>query len=96
MPKVEVDLIDAITLYDAKSALVDNLANHIKRDTHPILRNQNTALLGICHSLGKMERDLELLHSKLQPILRGMSEDALDTREGASGRFGRVCRTAET
>jgi hypothetical protein len=68
------DGINSITIHQAEAALQKNIAN-FKPDTHPILHNQNIALMGICHSLSKIERDLEILHSKLQPVLNLIIDD---------------------
>lgn len=78
-PVLRRDGFNDVSLFEAQNALQANIAI-FKPDTHPILRNQNIALLGICHSLGKLERSLDLLHNKLQPILREMSEDTIDVQ----------------
>jgi hypothetical protein len=69
-----------IGLYEAKAALQENVKS-LKPDTHPILHNQNIALLGICHSLENLERDVALLHSKLQPVLKAIGDDEAEWRE---------------
>lgn len=67
--------LDHVSIHEASRALQENVREHLRQDTHPILRNQNIALLGICHSLEKLTRDVEILHSKLQPILKSIIDD---------------------
>ncbi len=70
-----------ISIYEATRALQENVRDHLKQDTHPILRNQNIALLGICHSLERLARDVEILHSKIQPVLKEIINDQHTTQD---------------
>ena len=58
-----------------------NGRNCSRRETMPILKNQNVALIGICDCLERMSRDLDMLHSKLQPILKSLSDDQEDWQQ---------------
>jgi hypothetical protein len=74
-------MLNKVTLLDAKSALEENVRDHINSRTMPILRNQNIALIGICNCLERMERDLEYLHAKLQPVLKEILDDQQDWQQ---------------
>jgi hypothetical protein len=73
------------SLLDARLALEENVRKHFKRETHPILWNQNVALLGICDCLERLERDVNLLHAKLQPILKELIADQHDWQSHTRG-----------
>jgi hypothetical protein len=64
-----------MSLDQAKIGLTENVRKHLAKDKHPILWNQNAALLQICDSLERLERDVHLLHAKLQPLLKEVIED---------------------
>jgi hypothetical protein len=74
-----------MSIFSAKQALEDNLRKHLTSDKHPILWNQNAALMGICDSLERLEKDMELLHRKLQPILKELVEDQHDWQQWTRG-----------
>ena len=74
-------MVDKVSLFDARMALEENVLQHINSKTMPILKNQNVALIGICDCLERMSRDLDMLHSKLQPILKSLSDDQEDWQQ---------------
>jgi hypothetical protein len=44
------------------------------------------ALIGICDCLERIERDLEFLHAKLQPVLREILDDQQEWQHMVRGR----------
>jgi hypothetical protein len=74
-----------MSIMDARLALTQNLQKHLNKDKHPILWNQNAALLAICDCLEKLERDVHLLHAKLQPLLKEVIEDQHDWQNRTRG-----------
>lgn len=74
-----------MSLYEAKSALEENVRKHLNPKAHPILWNQNAALLGICDALDRLRDSVDLLHNKLQPILKELVEDQHDWQRMTRG-----------
>jgi hypothetical protein len=70
-----------VSLADARQALQGNQAL-LDPETNKISHNHNIALLGICAELERISKDVERLHAKIQPILRYLSEDNNDWRDG--------------
>jgi hypothetical protein len=71
--------IESAGLGDAKRALEENLSllDLIK---HKSARNMTIALAAIVRSQAKMQNDIDLFHSKLQPILKYLEEENADWR----------------
>lgn len=63
-----------VSLFQAEKALEEN-RRLLGQETHKIAHNMNEALLHLCQALQRMNDDMELLHRKLQPILKDMEED---------------------
>lgn len=70
---------ETITLYDAKKALEENLGL-LDPATHKTVHNLTIALMGIARGLERLQNDHELLHNKLQPILKYLEEENGDWR----------------
>jgi hypothetical protein len=70
----EIDFMVPVSLYDARSALEENL-RLLPPDKYRPAANTNKALLGICDALERLKEDVGLLHNKLQPILKELSDD---------------------
>jgi hypothetical protein len=66
-----------MSLYNAQMALREN-ARLFASDKNQAAKNTNTALLGICDALERLKDDVALLHNKLQPILKELSDDQDD------------------
>lgn len=75
-----------VSLSEAKCALADNDMRHISAESHPILRNLNTALFGICDALERMSHDVGLLHQKLRPVLKTIADDQFDLHQWTIGQ----------
>ncbi|TAL77320.1 MAG: hypothetical protein EPN75_13255 [Beijerinckiaceae bacterium] len=69
-----------ITLYQAKQALEENL-NLLSPATHKAVHNLTIALMGIARGLERLQNDHELLHNKIQPILKYLEEENNDWRD---------------
>ena len=77
-------LPDDVNLFQAKQALQEN-SRLISADTHKVMWNLNVALLHICDALDRTRRDVELLHNKLQPIIKELSGEKEDVRRLTRG-----------
>jgi hypothetical protein len=73
-----------MTLSEARRALQSN-ATLINSEKHKVAWNTNSALLNMCDALDRLERDVALLHSKLQPILKELIEDQHDWQSHTRG-----------
>lgn len=71
-------------LDDAKVVLQRN-ATLLNPKVHAIVWNTNAALLHMCDALQKIQRDVEFLHNKLQPILKELSDDQDDAHRLTRG-----------
>jgi hypothetical protein len=69
-----------VSIYLATQALQENLSllDPVK---HKAARNMNLALLHICEGMERLSGDLNLLHEKLQPILKQIADDQEDVRK---------------
>jgi hypothetical protein len=83
--EVVVGKENAMSLDQAKNGLTENVRKHLAKDKNPILWNQNVALLQICDSLERLERDVALLHQKLQPALKAIVGDQHDWQQRTRG-----------
>lgn len=68
-----VDLRD-IPAWRAKEALIEN-AESFDPEKHKGLYNITLALLHIVDSLDRVRSDVALLHNKLQPVLKQISDE---------------------
>ena len=67
------------TLSLATHALTETI-HHLDPKEHSAARSMCIALVALCDSQKRVENDVELLHNKLQPILRSLSDDGDDWR----------------
>jgi hypothetical protein len=74
-----------MSLFDAQLALREN-ARLFASGKYPAAKNTNTALQGICEALERLRDDVALLHNKLQPILKELSDDQDDWQSAVRGR----------
>jgi hypothetical protein len=74
-----------MSLYDAQVALREN-ARLFVPDKYQAARNTNIALQGICDVLERLRDDVALLHNKLQPILKELSDDQNDWQSSVRGQ----------
>ncbi len=69
-----------VTFHEAVSALEANI-DQLTGGPHKIFRNMNVALLYLVQRQDRMDRELDLLHSRIGPILKMIADDYEDARQ---------------